>query len=257
MKNHVIVLALALALPLGAHAASNFSAQPSDIRVRTVQYTDDTVVRVVGYEGSPTVIEFGKSETVDDVAGGGIIGWDVAKVGNRIFISPLAAAKPGTVIVATSKHSYVLDVVPAHKGTAKSERVSKIMFSYDPPKPSLASDMRDQSGHVRPANKAYSMELVNSSVNIQPSQVFDDGKFTYFFFPKNTDIPVIYKAAPGTHEEWLTNFHKADSGAIVVHGVSQQWNLRLGKAVVGVFNEAFTPSGNPASVHALNEVGRK
>ena len=238
------VIALALSLLLSTQANSNFSAQPSNLRVRTVQYTDDTVVHVVGYEGSPTVIEFGKSEIVDDVAGGGIIGWNVAKVGNRIFVAPLNGAKPGTIIVATNKHSYVLDVIPAHKDTTKASRVSKIMFAYGPVKSVKDLELQDQSGHIHPTNNAYSMELVNSSVNIQPSQVFDDGNFTYFFFPKNTDIPVIYKAAPGTNEEWLTNFHKAESGAIVVHGVSAQWNLRLGKAVVGVFNEAFTPSGN-------------
>lgn len=257
MKKHAIALTLALAWPLGAQAISNFSAQASDIRVRTVQYTDDTVVRVVGYEGSPTVVEFGKGETVQDVAGGIIIGWDVAKVGNRIFIAPLDHAKPGTVIVATNRHSYVLDVIPAQKATAKAERVSKIMFSYGSPKNVLASDGQTKPGSVRPANMAYSMELVNSSVNIQPSKVYDDGKFTYFFFPKNTDIPVIYKAAPGTHEEWLTNFHKAPDGAIVVHGISQQWNLRLGKAVIGVFNDAFTPSGNPVQTQAFNGAVRK
>lgn len=251
------VIALALALPFSAQATSNFSAQPSDVRVRTVQYTDDTVVHVVGYEGSPTVIEFSKSETVDDVAGGGIIGWEVAKVGNRIFVAPLNGAKSGTIIVATNKHSYVLDVIPARKDTTKASRVSKIMFSYGTGKSVQDSNSEDQSGNDLPKNNAYSMELVNSSINIQPSQVFDDGKFTYFFFPKNTDIPAIYKASPGTNEEWLSNFHKAESGAIVVHGVSPQWNLRLGKAVVGVFNEAFTPSGNPAQAHVINETSRQ
>lgn len=236
-----IVIALALALPLAAQAAPNFSATPSNTRVRTVQYTDNTVVRVVGFVGSPTVVEFGKGETVEDVAGGGIIGWDVAKVGNRIFMAPLDDAKSGTVIVATSKHSYVLDVIPA-KGAAQSNRVSKIMFAYGTSKPQQGIS---QVNDVRPANTDYSMELVNASVDIRPTRVFDDGKFTYFYFPKNTDIPAIYKATPGTHEEWLKNFHKSKDGAIVVHGIAPQWNLRLGNAVIGVFNDAFTPSGNP------------
>lgn len=80
------MIALALALPLTAQGL-DFSAAPDNTRVRTVRYTDNMVVRVVGYVGSPTVIEFGKSETVEDVAGGGIIDWDIAKVGNRVFYS--------------------------------------------------------------------------------------------------------------------------------------------------------------------------
>jgi len=249
-----IIIALALALPLTAQAASNFSAAPNNTRVRTVQYTDNTVVRMVGYVGSPTVIEFGKNETVEDVAGGGIIGWDIGKVGNRIFMAPLDMAKPGTIIVATNKHSYVLDVVPAHKGTSRPDRVSKIMFAYGTPK-ALQTSL-DQDNYIRPANTNYSMELVNTSADIRPTRVFDDGKFTYFYFPKNTDIPVIYEASPGTNEEWLTNFHKSKDGAIVVHGIAKQWNLRLGKAIIGVFNDAFTPSGNPVQMQSFSARGQ-
>src|SRR5699024_2729196 len=115
--------------------------------------------------------------------------------------------KPGTVIVATTKHSYVLDVTPAKADVAKSSRVSKIMYSYD--KPKTLDEQLGQLNDVRPANMEYSMELVNTSSDIRPSKVYDDGKFTYFYFPKNTKIPVIYEASPGTHDEWLKNFHKA------------------------------------------------
>lgn len=248
-----IVIALALALPLTAQGL-DFSAAPDNTRVRTVRYTDNMVVRVVGYVGSPTVIEFGKSETVEDVAGGGIIDWDIAKVGNRVFIAPLKTAKPGTIIVATSKHSYVLDIVPAHKGTVRSNRVSKVMFSYGTPKEPKRNSTQD---HVRQANMSYSMELVNTSVDIRPLRVFDDGKFTYFYFPNNTDIPVIYESSPGSKEEWLTNFHKAKDGAIVLHKIAKQWNLRLDKAIIGVFNDGFSSSGYPVETSSFNARGQK
>lgn len=243
-----IVIALAMALPLSAHGL-DFSAAPDDTRVRTVRYTDNMVVRVVGYVGSPTVIEFGKSEAVEDVAGGGIIDWDIAKVGNRVFIAPLKTAKPGTIIVATSKHSYVFDIVPAYRGTVRSNRVSKVMFSYGPPKEAQRNATQER---VRQANMSYSMELVNTTVDIRPMRVFDDGKFTYFYFPENTDIPAIYEATPGSHDEWLTNFHKAEDGAIVVHGIAKQWNLRLDKAIIGVFNDGFKTSGYPVETSSLN-----
>lgn len=249
-----IVIALVLALPLTAQGL-DFSAAPDNTRVRTVRYTDNMVVRVVGYVGSPTVIEFGKSETVEDVAGGGIIDWDIAKVGNRVFIAPLKTAKPGTIIVATNKHSYVFDVVPAYKGTVRSNRVSKVMFSYDTPKEAQGNSTQDT--RVRQANMSYSMELVNTSIDIRPIRVFDDGKFTYFYFPENTDIPVIYESAPGGRDEWLTNFHKAKDGAIVMHGVAKQWNLRLDKAIIGVFNDGFKSSEYAAEASSLNVRGQK
>lgn len=99
---------------------------------------------------------------------------------------------------------------------------------------------------------SYSMELVNTTVDIRPMRVFDDGKFTYFYFPENTDIPAIYEATPGSHDEWLTNFHKAEDGAIVVHGIAKQWNLRLDKAIIGVFNDGFKTSGYPVETSSLN-----
>lgn len=257
MKKIVIALtmALAIALPLTSQAELNFSATPDNTRVRVVRYTDNTVVRVVGYAGSPTVIEFGKSETVEDVAGGSIIGWDIAKVGNRVFVVPLEKAKPGTIIVATNKHSYVFDIVPAYKGTSRSNRVSKVMFSYGTSKEIQTKSAQDS--HVRLANRSYSMELVNTSVEIRPMEVLDDGKFTYFYFPKNTDIPIIYESSPGSRDEWLTSFHKAKDGAIVVHGIAKQWNLRLDKAIIGVFNDGFTSYGYPVETSPSCVRGQK
>lgn len=101
------------------------------------------------------------------------------------------------------------------------------------------------------------MELVNTSVDIRPLRVFDDGKFTYFYFPNNTDIPVIYESSPGSKEEWLTNFHKAKDGAIVLHKIAKQWNLRLDKAIIGVFNDGFSSSGYPVETSSFNARGQK
>jgi type IV secretion system protein VirB9 len=86
------------------------------------------------------------------------------------------------------------------------------------------------------------MQIVKEEVIIRPKEVFDDGVFTWFLFPKSQSVPVLYKSVPGTKEEAVTNFHM-EGDYVVAHATSALWNLRLGGSLVGVYNESFDPTG--------------
>ena len=247
MKPTIIKLCFAVLLSQGVYhpvlAAPSFQKNYGTDRVQMVEYSDNLVIKVVGYQNQPIAIEFPKGEKLVATHGAAQINWTGNGIGDRAFLRPEANAKAGSFFIITDKHTYVFDLIPAYKGTSRSDRVSKIVFvkpgtgkSYNTfPKP---IDMKSKG-----QNFQYSMEVVNKSTDIRPIEVFDDGKFTYFKFPRNSEIPAIYKGAIGIEEEWLINKHN-EHDYVVVHGISEQWNLRLGNALIGIFNDAFDRDGS-------------
>jgi type IV secretion system protein VirB9 len=114
-------------------------------------------------------------------------------------------------------------------------------------------------------NGHYSMQILSGGTDIAPNMVFDDGFFTYFQFPPGHELPSIYYVTPGSEEKVVTaprnggtykrystpgeevrvNFHVNEQGLVVVERMGRQFNLRLGQAVVGVWNDAFDANGQP------------
>ena len=95
-----------------------------------------------------------------------------------------------------------------------------------------------------PRNWSYSMEVLQGGDDIAPSLVFDDGRFTYFQFPPNREIPAIFYFSP-LGEETRINFH-IEKDLAVVQRMGKRFVLRLGEAVVGIWNDAYDKTGVPA-----------
>jgi type IV secretion system protein VirB9 len=92
-------------------------------------------------------------------------------------------------------------------------------------------------------NTKYTMQVLKGADDIAPSLVFDDGRFTYFRFSNNREIPTIFFISP-TGEENRINFDM-EGDLAVVQRMGRRFVLRLGNAVVGVWNEAFDAAGVP------------
>ena len=95
------------------------------------------------------------------------------------------------------------------------------------------------------------MQVLSGAEDIVPSLVFDDGRFTYFQFPGNREVPSIFVISPDG-EEGRVNYHMAEDLA-VVQRMSRRFVLRLGKAVIGVWNDAFDPEGVPPRTGTTSE----
>jgi type IV secretion system protein VirB9 len=92
-------------------------------------------------------------------------------------------------------------------------------------------------------NSNYSIAEGAGSQDIVPTLVFDDGRFTYFGFPGNREVPAVFHVL-GDGSETLLNARMEDD-LLVVDRVSRRLMLRAGSAVVGVWNEAFDVNGVP------------
>jgi type IV secretion system protein VirB9 len=89
----------------------------------------------------------------------------------------------------------------------------------------------------RVVNANYALAEGKASADIVPTLVFDDGRFTYFRFGGQRDVPAVFHVL-GDGSETLVNTRMEDD-LLVVDRVSRRLMLRAGNAVVGVWNEAF------------------
>jgi type IV secretion system protein VirB9 len=253
--------------------ASLMAAQP-DPRLRELRYDPHAVVNVPVQRGVVTLIVLDEDETIQEVASG--LGADCSKPdavwciaaqpgGRTLFIKPKSGAStPNTLAVVTSEriHSFQLQVFGDHEGTPVYRLVMKappppvVLAAAPPPappampipalppapSPEVVVKARLQAKpEVR--NADYSLAEGADSADIVPSLVFDDGRFTYFRFSGNRDVPAVFHVLPDGRET-VVNARMEDD-LLVADRVSRHLMLRSGSAVVGIWNESFDPEGAP------------
>jgi type IV secretion system protein VirB9 len=273
---------LALSTTLGVCAIA-FGAdipQPSgfDARVRYVDYRKDDVTVVNVRRGAVTRLVLGEDEKIVVAATGFTADcskdsaeWCVrADVGsNQIWVKPKDGATYNNLELKTDKRDYSVEfrLLPdtkapqsAAEARLQSEPMYRVIFRYPnvtaSPSALLAVDAaaeRETDSHIvnervagaKPVlrNTRYTMQILKGAQDIAPSLVFDDGRFTYFRFADNREIPTIFFISPNG-EEARINFH-VEGDLAVVERTGRRFVLRLGRAVVGIWNEAFDPDGVP------------
>lgn len=265
------MFALLLALLAASPAASAVEVPRGsalDARVKHVAYKENEVVAVYVSQGMATHIKFAPGEEVRFVASGFGEGWTIAQRENNLFLKAKSIAQgeglpglspvPGqwdtNLVVTTSvrDYSFQLHLIGPSSGRAKlphdSRQAYRIVFSYpdqDAERVRAAADAAKAKERLaqRPAirNTNYTMQVGKRSSSIAPTMAYDDGLFTYLQFPNNREIPAVFLVnEDGT--ESLVNTNVRDD-VVVVQRVAKRLTLRLGKAVVAVFNEAYNLDG--------------
>ena len=242
----------------------------ADPRVRYVTYKIDDVVELQVRRGVVTRIILAPDEKILS-SGTGFdarcdkdeLEWCIRadKDSNQIWIKPREKATHNNIEIATNKHDYSIRVTllpDAPNGGQPRQETYRVIFQYPvaPPHfPSIlataasmqpASDSRDVLNarmDARPIvrNANYSMDAIGGGELVAPSMVFDDGRFTYFRFLNNREIPAFFAIA-GNNEESRVNLH-VDRDMVVVHRVAREFRLRLGNAVTAVYNDAYDSDG--------------
>ena len=273
MKPYILILAL-IALNDAAFAANMPQGSKFDHRIQYVTYNPGDVVILRAVAGIGLRLVFAPNETILDVASGFTQGWEFSDRRNILYIKaksikgeqgqPAMAPEPGkwdtNLMVTTNLRLYDLDLhllsgsnnsgkAPAH------QRLSyRVEFKYPADELIAAKALVDkQQAQAKldtkpePRNWNYSMQIGEASENIAPTMAFDDGRFTYLKFPNNRDFPSAFLVA-ADKTEVLVNSHidPAMPDTLVIQRVSPEIVLRLGNAVVGIYNDSFDPDGIPA-----------
>jgi len=243
-----------------------------DNRIQYVNYNAGDVVLVRALAGLGTRIVFGADEEIIDIASGFTQGWEFSdrrnilyikpksvQQGENLFLTPQSGQWDTNLMVTTNRHMYDFDLklMPgSHRDGASAavHRVAyRVQFLYpDQEREQKRTNDQAQATQAKldtapaPLNWNYSMQIGENSEGIAPTMAYDDGRFTYLRFPNNRDFPAAFLVAADKSES-IVNSH-IDPGTpdvLVVHRVAPALILRLGNAVVGVYNESYDADGLP------------
>jgi type IV secretion system protein VirB9 len=254
--------------------------QPADPRLREVVYDPKAVVTVPVKRGVVTLVVLDADEAITEVAAG--LGGDCAKAeaawciaaqagGRNLFVKPKSTASAANnlaVVTDRRTHSFRFVVladgdpkVPVYRLVVKSPALRQVASprivlrdnellqaltavppTPPPPSPQQVIGERLQA-KPQVLNTSYSIAEGKGSEDIVPALVFDDGRFTYFRFPGNREVPAVFHVL-SDGSETLVNARMEDD-LLVVDRVSRRLMLRAGSAVVGVWNETFDLDGVP------------
>lgn len=272
MKKLIIVLALGLVgVGNAAYAVENPVGSPADYRIKHVAYNEQDVVRLDAVIGLATHIIVQPDEEYVTHAFGDPGGWEFAHKQNHYFVKAKAQNSDTNLVIVTNKHSYnfvlhFIGNVSSRDGDGKvvvreikqpwSVRNATLQVEFSYPREEAeasaaaarkANANRLFDGRGGQNNLNYTMSAGPKDQEITPVNVWDDGRFTYFKFAPNVDLPEIYKVL-SDGSETLVNRHMLNengSRVIVAEAVFAKFRIRLGDEVVGVYNESFDPAGVP------------
>ena len=231
-----LLAALALAAALAGPVMAADAPRPGavDPRIRTVAYDPDQVVRLTGYFGIQTMLEFAPDERIENVSIGDALGWQVTpnKKANLLFLKPLDRTAATNMTVVTDRRRYVFELVVAGPKATTKDLAYVVRFLVPAPAPVMVAAPPPPAAPVA-LNSAYA---VKGDAAIQPTKVFDDGSATYFAWPAQADLPAVFVVgADGV--EGLANAVVRD-GYLVVDQLAPKFVLRSGKSSLTVTNGA-------------------
>ncbi len=146
---------------------------------------------------------------------------------------------------------------PLQSGAAPAGQIFALHFAHAAPAtvaaladpvPADAPAAAPSATQPHVANAAYSYE---GSREALPLRVFDDGTSTWFRFAETMDLPAIFAREPDGSLA-VANIANRD-GYVVIDRIAASFELRRGKAVTRVFNDAFRPEAAAGSQLPLHD----
>lgn len=212
------VCAMSLAFPAMAETVP--PAGGNDPRVRNAHYVDGEVYRVMVGVMKVTSIEFGPGEEIVSIVAGDTeaFAFDGVPGGRALVVKPTVAGASTNMTVYTNQRAYYLFL---------QEAGSKAHFvvRFGGGVAAKARDSGMSAKTVRPG-PTYTNYGGNELNELTPSEVWDDGTFTYFRFRKNAPVPAIFKVSRG--QEATVNSNTVSDGVLRVSGIGTYWVLRSG-----------------------------
>ncbi len=248
----VVGAAAVTLIPHAAFAAETPIPGAKDARVRNVNYDPDQVVTIVGSFRHAIEIQFGAGETVTQAALGDTVSWQIAPVGNIVFLKPRERAGGTNLIVVTNAggapRTYHFNLT-----LAAGQQMYGIRFHYPREERAmaalqvqLAQAQAAKAVETNVAQAALDHAVIEGTRNmkytvqgdsaLQPTEISDNGEFTVLRYPGHADIPSIFAVDVDGTETIVPYDVREDF--VVIHAVYRQLRLRRGTSVLCVYNEA-------------------
>lgn len=242
----VAALALAVLAPV-ASAEVRPVGNAYDPRVRYVSYNADDVVTIVGHYGFSTAIQFAPGETVDGIALGDSLAWEVAPRANYVFVKPREQKPATNMTVVTNLRSYQfwLDARPGQTRGRSSEMYFAVKFRYPDEDRKVAQAAADRARTEAALKTSPAPQNWNywacGAMRIRPTEAYDDGRFTYLRFPNAQEIPAAFYRDSDGQEKLANGTMRGEQ--LVLQLVAEKLVLRRGKSASCLENRSFNPYG--------------
>ncbi len=238
--------------PHSAFASETPVPGAKDARVRNVNYDPDQVVTIVGSFRHAIEIQFGPGETVTQAALGDTVSWQIAPVGNIVFLKPRERAG-GTNLIVVTNAGGVPRTYHFNLALGTGATMYGVRFRYPREERAMAA-LQVQLAQVQAAKAvettittaaldhaviegARNMKYtVQGDVALQPTEISDNGEFTVLRYPGHADIPSIFAVDVDGTETIVPYDVREDF--VVIHAVYRQLRLRRGATVLCIYNEA-------------------
>jgi type IV secretion system protein VirB9 len=219
-----------------------------DARIKDVIYNAADVVKVVGHYGYSTDIQFAPGETTENIALGDSVAWEVAPAANHLFVKPSEDNAVTNMTVVTNRHVYQISL-DARNSRGRSSGSSRDM--YFQVRFTYPDDGHEGMGRINEQRVQTALGKMPDARNwnyygcgakeMQPSEVFDDGRFTYMRFPAAQEVPAVFIIGTDNAESIVNGSMHGDY--YVVQRTAQRFVLRRGKSVACVQNRSFNRFG--------------
>jgi type IV secretion system protein VirB9 len=242
MKPALALLALGLAFAAPALSLAAEAPRPGalDPRIRTIAYDPEQVVLLTGYLDYQMMVEFAPDEHIENVSIGDALSWQVTPnhKANLLFLKPMKVSTPTNMTVVTNRRRYAFELRSHRVSSDPGVAIAYVVRFLYPPDDTPIHVVVTPAPPAPPQrlNTAYTYTGSRASL---PSEVFDDGQFTYFQWPQNTSVPALFLVEPDGSES-IANYTMRD-GYQVIEQLSPRFVLRNGKEVTVVVNEGWRP----------------
>ena len=239
-----------------------------DTRLVQFTYDEDNTFLVLAKPKAVTHIQFAPDEILQSVASGDTAQWELTPTKNRknLFIKPQFDGIETSMTVITDKRTYQFVLRSTAEGKKWYQRVSwlyssSLVLEQDAvleataasgttvalPEPIPTAPARSQIRTIHPDSSAGSASpqatlkpdslrfnyKIDGDTPFKPTQVFDDGKFTYFRLPQDVqELPALFAVVDG-QDYSLVNY-TVDGTYMVAQRLLDTAVLKLGKAEVHV-----------------------
>lgn len=236
-----------MTLAAAAHATEDARPVGGDARIKIISYKPNTVFKFVGHYEYQSIIEFGADEKIDTITMGTPTPWQIIPSGNRIFIKPIDDNATTNMTVITNKRMYFFEMHAEEVTNISDDNLSFVVKFVYPEQYQANAIQQPHSAYgpdlTKPELYNFDYSISGDAKNIEPLQVFDDGRFTYLKFRDvNAEIPAVFRVN-SDNSEAIINF-RFQAGYVIVEQVAERFTLRSGGEVICVFNKKWYEQGS-------------
>lgn len=232
-----ILILLATFTASSASATDRPQSHVGDGRILHFHYDAAEVYQVDVNFRFITMIQFEEGEVVNAIQIGDSESFQVSRLnrGDIITIKPLIENARTNMNIITSKRIYTFYVNAISGGRAEGQNF-RIYFKY-PGSGHRHSFESQTSGTEATGQRVNTDYELSGSADFMPTEVFDDGVNTWLKYTSTARRPAVFQTNSDGVEATI-NYTAHPDHLIQLHGLSQNWTLRIGDEIVCIRKKA-------------------